>query len=333
MKRLILALLFLATPALADKLADAQYILRHPEKNYAVGQIAWAKAFIAANAAPSPVATANVSSSAGLITALAKAKGGETIKLAPGNYSLQIVGVNPATPVTIDGSAGAIITAGSSCSNSSNLTFYKVGLKGSTAMPNGAYGFKWANCSKIDWTDSELWNDDRSGTAFIAKSSINRGFRILRDKIHGWCDGLSLFGWQDTLVDSSEFYGMGADSLKISNSVNAVVTHNWFHDAASLPTTHPDPMQWQGTNKNFVFSFNTIKAAGQGTGDYGQGPNTGTIEGNSFTMSIYQNAILHSNTDGVAKNNVAISGPIHPALFRFGRMKHFGNRIDGKAVD
>jgi len=278
-------------------------------------------------------AFADVTSSGGLIVALAHAKGGETVKLAPGKYSLQIVGVNPASKVTIDGSAGATVTSGSSCSNSSNLAFYKVGLKGSNAMPDGAYGFKWANCSNIDWTDSEMWNADRSGTAFIAKGSVNRGFRILRNKIHGWGDGMSLFGWQNTTVDGNEFYGMGADCLKISNSVNAVVTHNWFHDAASLPYTHPDPMQWQGTNKNFVFSFNKIHASGQGTGDYGQGPNTGTIEGNRFEMSIYQNAILHSNTDGVAKNNVAISGTKGTALFRFGRMKHFGNTIDSKPVD
>lgn len=329
---LFAALLLFATPAFADKLADAQWILAHPERNYTAEQVAWAKAYIAANTpAPRPVTTKTVSGQTAFLNALSGSKPGDTISLADGGYGLNL----PAKDyggVTVKGGRGAKISAYAKLNRVSNLTFSGLTIKCAAAMPAGGYCIKLDGTKNIGFDRVAIAGVDGTGFGFFASGGLNTGLRILNSDIGYALYGVVMYGGTDTLIEGNEFHHLGSDGISISGNRDTIIRSNTFRDARPKPGQHPDVFQMVGTTTNTLFENNVARGYWMGGGSYTKPQINVTYRNNSFALG-HPNVIYLAagSTGAVVNNSLATVDNIKPMIRLFGAgVTRKGNTLDGK---
>ena len=291
--------------------------------------------------AGSPGPVLHVADAAGLKAALAAATGGETIRLAAGQYgSLTLTDFH--VPVTIAGdpAAPAVLT-GLDLDNVDGLTLDGLTLDYVYKPGTGA----WAEFATIqDSRHITLRNllidgDVASGTGTAADgAATGRGLRIFASddvvletsEVRSFWKGLSIGNSTDVVLRGNDFHGMRSDTLTLSELDGILIENNHFHDREKGPDTdHPDFIQAQSRTATTPLSNVTIRGNLFDIGDgdpsqtiflaneavsKGAGPELVfrniTIEDNVI-LNRHTNAIYVGATDGlVVRNNTLLhAGP------------------------
>lgn len=349
---LALSLVFMtmAMPAHAGTLADAQWTCAHlndPTRSYTAADIAWAKSLVPDCGTPAPTPAPStpsggmrVTSASGLLTALMNAKGGETFQLADGNYGpFKLSGKVFATPVTIAGGPGAKFTQGGEIANAGGLIFGGVTFAGSPGMPNGAYVLKLTSASNITFKGTICKGADRSGTCVYPKGGTSTNISFIGGSTSGFMDGQTLFNIVGLTITGHDFFGQGADDLKISNCRNVLVTKSHFFGKLVLPAAHPDAFQIQGANDNVEFSYSLVEGNTQGVDNFGFQTASNTnfrVIGNRFVQGRYAYAIGLNGVAGIAVNdNAVVSGSSGRGLIKVSGtgISRGHNMVDSKPID
>jgi len=343
---IVAAALLPAAPALADKAADARYILAHPEKNYSADQVAWAKSYlapiapapVAAVEAPAPAPAARVvSGQTALLNLLSGAKGGETFALAPGGYSANISGIRKSPPVILIGQPGVKFSAGV-IKNAAGLTFRGIRFAGSAGMAPGQAVVRLENSEAISFEDGEFDGVDHTGTAVFGRTADNRNIRIAGNSISDLSRGVVFYGGAGIRTEGNAFSGIGDDCIDYSNltpygAIRNTISRNTARNSFYNPGSHRDFAQLMA-NRGLDVVANDLWFDGQAINDFGS-PKSNldlNVIGNVVRMISYNNAIRFDlpGTTGAANDNQVTSGKVKATMRIPATMTKRGNTIDGK---
>jgi parallel beta-helix repeat protein len=252
-----------------------------------------------------------VSTSDGLWAAVKAAQPGDTILMAPGNYTtVNLGGMNPSSTVTItslDPSHQAVIT-GINVSASSNLTFTNLEVV-SKAGNNYALGI--GNSTNINVDNLNIHGPATGdGNAVLIQNSTN--VTVTNSNIHDIGTGISYINSDHVLISGNSLHGIQSDGMHGGGTSDITISHNTFSDFVGLG--HPDAIQFWTTGAtsiahDIVISDNTMT---RGTGSIFQGVFMGGDATHAFqNVTITGNAITGSMYNGIAlqyANNVKVEG-------------------------
>lgn len=227
----------------------AMPLAQTPKTSAMLGLMAKAVAAITPVPTPAPVATL----CSGLLSALAKAKGGETFALPAGpcNISSTIV-ANPATTVKItsaDPAHPAVLAytagGGSFMANSSNLVFSQVELT-TVGNPDTLYGFRLYGATDISFDQVDVHGDQAKApgsqaTAFYITPGAAISFT--NSKFHDMNLGVAGGNLAGLTMTGNEFYNLSKGGIAIGQVGPFAFVHNNCHDFHITPLVHADCMQ------------------------------------------------------------------------------------------
>ncbi|MGE3747321.1 MAG: right-handed parallel beta-helix repeat-containing protein [Sphingomonadaceae bacterium] len=230
---------------------------------------------------PAPKAAIQVASKAGLMSALAKAKGGEVISLAPGNYSLELANKSFGKLVTIT-SASPIRPANISwikLDKVSNLAFVRLEMSRNAAPGEHLEATSVAKVSGgsnvvfdsvfVHGSLNDNARDDMVGLSINwtdRTQVINSEFTQLgRAGIFG--------GVSNAVVANNKVHGIRSDGFNFNAAEHVLVDGNIITNFQRIPKDHPDGIQfWTNrtprASKDIVIRNNQII---QGVGFGSQG--------------------------------------------------------------
>jgi hypothetical protein len=207
-----------------------------------------------AQAAVAPASSAPVSTSCtGILSALAKAKGGETFALPAGKCPItSTIVANPAEVVTItsaDPAHPAVITytagGGSFLSNSSNVAFSQVELS-IVGNPDKIYGFRMYNDKQVSFDRVDVHGDPTvppgsQATAFYIVPSADISFT--NSKFHDMNLAVAGGSIAGLSMSNNEFYNLSKGGIAVGQVGPFSFVHNNCHDFHIATKVHSDCMQ------------------------------------------------------------------------------------------
>ena len=196
--------------------------------------------------APVPVGPVVVDTSDALWSAIKAAQPGDTILLAPGNYStFALTAANPADTVTItsqDPGHPAVI-AGITLTNSSNLTFTNIEL---TPKAQGAYAVTLASDTNIHFDHLNIHASATvDGNAMIIRDS--RNVSVTNSDIHNIGTGISYIDSDTVLLSGNKLHNIQSDGMHGGGTSNITITGNTLTDFSPKAGDHPDAIQFWTT--------------------------------------------------------------------------------------
>lgn len=198
------------------------------------------------------MAVYSVSNNAELMAALTRASGGDTISLAPGNYSNVVIrDYRPETLVIIKSAdlnnPAHIDTL--QVRSSQNLTFAGLDI-GRALLPGEPDHTAMATVR----TSSRIVFDTVKIHGSLDGNAQNDGFGLLADSVNAFAvinskfeqlsKGLAVSQITNLQISNNRFDDMRSDGLNVSASRNAVVEGNIFQGFYPLALDHPDAMQF-----------------------------------------------------------------------------------------
>lgn len=262
-----------------------------------------------------------VSSSDELYEALAKAQGGDEIRLASGDYGdltlnsksgFDITFDAPVKITSLDADAPAIIST-MYLDGVSNLSFDSINFdyKIQEGDPLWASPFQIKNSSKITIQNSVFdgevasgvsAEDDGFGYGRALMTSNNDQINILNNKFYDFHRAFGASESTNILVKGNEIYNLRSDGLNFSEVQNVLIEDNYIHDFNTNESSgdHADMIQFWTTNTtapstNIVIRNNTL--------DIGEGDQTQAILmrnemvelGGAGDGMFYQNVLIEDN--------------------------------------
>lgn len=221
-----------------------------------------------------------VSDAAQLSAAIGRAKGGETILLAPGRYGDVVIDRRDfAKPVTIRGPepGSAIIDTlqvrGSANLEFANLSFGRAKRAGepdwmTLNRVTGSRGVRFANVTVHGSDDDDPSND---GYGFTVTDS--QGVRFAGSAFRDLWKALMIVGSTDVEVTGSRFTGLREDGINAAGCEGLTIDGNHFEDFRPLPGGHPDAIQLytaqQQRGQSRIRITNNVIMQGRGSGVQG----------------------------------------------------------------
>lgn len=248
------------------------------------------------------MATFNVSTSAQLKTALSQASGGDTIRLAPGNYgAVEISKQNYKSPVTItsaNSSNEATITK-LTVRNSENIRFHDIDFKVSGG--GGGRPFSVDQSSKITFTDAKFEGTMSGGYAVGMGLTVTNSRQITVDnseflKFHR---GAEFRKVTDLKVVNSEVHQVAGDGMVFAQIQGGLIQGNDMHSMRGDPKSnyHKDMIQFWTTSTDAPTRDVVIRGNRIDTDD---GSTQSIFFGNSMAKSnknfYWQNLTIENNT-------------------------------------
>lgn len=251
-----------------------------------------------------------VNSSQALMGALAKASGGDVIKLAAGTYSnVTLKGLNFTNGVTItsaDPNKPAVLT---------DLTI--TGSKGITVQ-----GLELSNTKNVDLafqiqgsSNIVLDNLDIHGTnnlpaamntrLMMIRSSSN--VQVLNSEFSNGWHGISMLNNKQVRIEDNYFHDLRTDGVRGGGNSDLTIRANMFTNFHPQAADHPDAIQlWTAntsqSSSNIVIDQNVVT---RGTGTQIQGiflrDVTGSLPFNNVTVT-------HNLIEGARGNGIALNG-------------------------
>lgn len=262
-----------------------------------------------------------VSTSAELLSALSSAQGGETIRLAPGDYGDLYLGsksgfnVNFSTPVKITSAdpANPAVFSGLTMQNASNIHFESVTFDYDYAAgdPNWVSPFYVGACQSVSFNKITFDGDLAQGTGTVADGYGNgRGLEIKQcsdvtvseSTFYNWTRGMLVTGSDNVKVAGNEMHSIRSDGMNFAEVTNVVVENNHLHDFKHSPDSgdHMDMIQFwtSGTDspsQNIIIRGNVLDL---GTGDWTQSIFMGNeaVDRGAGSEMYYQNVTIENNT-------------------------------------
>ena len=211
-----------------------------------------------------------VSSASALQSALSSAQAGETILLAPGNYSgVTIQNLNFSSNVTIasESSASPAVLTGLQVSGSSGLSFSNLDIVGTgqSVWFNAAV----SNSSNISFSNMLVEgtgtspNANAGGMEIMNSSGVsvtNSTFQVLCGA--GGLSAIQDFGDTGVTISNNVFTNLGCDGIDTAGTSNVTISGNTFSNFNLTAGEHPDAMQFwtEGSTtsaQNITISDNT----------------------------------------------------------------------------
>jgi hypothetical protein len=344
MRLIILALISLvAAPASAGTVADARWLCAHLPGKYTASEIAWAKTLVpdcgpASGAAPAvalpvpkPATGVRITSTAGLLTMLANAKGGETFEVADGRYDIRVSNKAWPSPVTLFGSRAVRASPFAEISNVKGLIVRGITFTGKAAMAEGTYGLLITGSDGVTLDSIGVIGADRSGAGIFLRSAGNRNITIRNAELARWQTAIRASGVENLRIEKPNIYDLASDGVQLSGTVGAVIQDGHWHDFTPGPNQHPDGIQFVGANRNARVLRNTMRIMGQGIFSDGKGfQDNLSVIGNDISVG-YSRALSVPNSSGTVQQNIVTRAGPTPVIELGGMKSDRSNRIDGKA--
>lgn len=175
--------------------------------------------------------------------ALAAATGGETLRLAPGNYGAMISAKVYPGPVTIESinPADPAVFSDLALTRARNIHFRAVRFKYDyVPMTNNAFRvFVMRGCEDLSFVDCEFAGDRRPEIAPKIALPASDGFcpqgckRVLVQncKFHTFRSGIHVEQECDDIrFIGNDIYGMRSDGMIVVSSTNVLIENNYIHD-------------------------------------------------------------------------------------------------------
>jgi hypothetical protein len=209
---------------------------------------------------------------AGLNAALQAATGGETIQLAPGVYSGEVVsGVHFTTPVTItsqDPTQQAVIQ-NLYVKNSDGLNFQKLEFV-TDATTNPYYNFRVEGSTHVSFDSLNVHGSldgNPQNDAFAFSVNTSDTVSITNSSFREVGIGVAHYSSNNLTISNNSFVGIRWDGIDGGSSSNVTVSHNFFSDFHPLDGEHPDAIQFWTSNAtksatNIVVTDNLVTRGG-----------------------------------------------------------------------
>jgi hypothetical protein len=262
------------------------------------------------------MATIQINNAAGLQIALRTVRGGDTLLLAPGNYSnVSISRLNFSTPVTIM-SANArdlahidqLTVTGSSGFNFKAIDFGR-GLNPNEpswiklVAVNTSHDIKFDGVKVHGSLDGNPTNDG-GGLSFRAAYNVS----VINSTFEELSTAASSYESRSVTFAANQFLHLRSDGIQVAATSNITIDRNNFHDFTPVAGDHPDAIQFftQGTtiaSQNIRISNNTMsQGSGAGFQSIFLRDELGTLP--------YQNVLIENNTSthDAAYNGIGVTG-------------------------
>lgn len=283
---------------------------------------------------PVPPSGISITNQAALNLALAGAKGGEVFNLADGRYSLNLTGKRYAAPVTVRGGREVVFSPFAKLTDVANLTFSGVTFAGKAGMVSGQYLLLISNVCDLSFVDVAWAGADRSGTGIMQKSGTSCRISFSGGSTSALADGHTFQNIDGLTITGHQFFGQGADDVKLSGVRNAVISKSRFHGKNRLSGAHPDGIQFQGANDSVTIADNSFEGMMQGIfGDAAASVTNLTVERNRINVSYPRALSFAANSaTGSVRGNTVSSPPEAKAIVQLGGLRSDGtNQVDGRA--
>lgn len=201
---------------------------------------------------PAPKVTQRVSGQSAFNSALARAKGGEVIGLAPGTYEVDISNRAFATPVTItSASPGQPATLRSlRIEEVSNLTITRVVIsrnKGSAELTEGRYIGKIGGSRNITldtvYVHGSL-DDDPSNDIIGLNIGGGKNIKLINSEFQQLGRGAQLAALSGAVVANNKVHEMRSDGFNFAQSDHLLIEGNHFSNTKRIKGDHPDAIQF-----------------------------------------------------------------------------------------
>lgn len=247
-----------------------------------------------------------IDSTAELMAALNKAKGGEVLTLAPGTYpGVTIRGMHKAPAVVITGK-GAVLP-GLKVDKSSGLVFRRLEF----AVPSpGQFAYLVSSSNNITFDGLSVHGPlggspqgKASGISILKSSNI----KVLNSEFQQLRRGVGVGSSQDVVISGNSFHDLQTDGIMAAQVTNIQIVKNNFFSFFPIKGDHPDAIQFltAGTSqasRDILISDNT---ALRGNGSAMQG----VFMRDEKQMYPYENVrILNNLLIGTGYNGIAITG-------------------------
>jgi hypothetical protein len=274
-------------------------------------------------------AVIQVSTLSGLYSALANAKGGETIALAGGNYGSFFLGAKSGFDITFP--SNVTITSANpdqpavfskvDVRGAANLTFDGVTFDYTFKTGDQIYSrpFSFSGCDNIAIRNTTIDGDvargvsavdDGYGYAIGLSVRGSRGVTLEQNEISGFHRGLTVGESQNVAVHGNDLHSLRMDGMNFSEVRDVVIENNWIHDfKRSLDSLdHSDMIQFwtNGTDsptENVIIRGNRL--------DIGAGDATQSIfmRNDLVDRGLAGDAMFYRNI--LIEQNVITNGHLH----------------------
>lgn len=275
-----------------------------------------------------------VHNGAELVAAMARAKGGETIALAPGDYGKVSLyqGKNffaqykSEVTITSADPDNAAVLKGLNLTGVSNVKFdnLKFDYNAAATDPIHATPFKLSKCTNIAITNSEfdgdkatnlgaLYNGYATGNGLTVTGSSN--IVVTGNDFHDFHRGAVFNKSQNLTVSANEIHNISSDGLDFAQVKNVLIQGNSIHDFSRNEKNpdHPDMIQFFSTgattassNIKIVDNFLNV-----GSGTWTQSifmRNEAVSVGGGGPDMFYQNVVIANNVIRNSHANAIIVG-------------------------
>ncbi len=276
----------------------------------------------------------SVSNSAELTRAIARAKGGDVIELAPGDYG--VVGINKAqfdAPVTIrsaDPNRPAVFSR-ITLNQGRNVRFsdIEVAYVPAPGEGNGQKMFRINGGSNITldklYVHGVIDGDVRRDANGIAAVGVE-GFTVSNSRIVHINAGIAVNGGRNVRLTANEISFIGSDAIEIPGGDGVLIEGNKVRDFRTNPGLHPDFVQcWTTRQKSGCKNVRILRNEIRNTpGHESQGVFFGDedkvggyenieISDNLFSMTWWHAiSITGAPKNVVIRRNRVVAGPNYP---------------------
>jgi Ca2+-binding RTX toxin-like protein len=257
--------------------------------------------------------TYNVTSTAELTAALAKAGNGDVIKLASGDYnnvSLRNINISGNVTITSANPSDKAVLTSLNMNNCSGITLSNLELAEQKAGAD--WNFRVTNCSNVTLSGLDVHGPDNVGSGNESNVLMIRGSNgvtVTNCDIHDSVSGIDMLNNTNLTVSNTSFHDIRMDGIRGGGNSNVLISGNSFTDFHPAAGDHPDAIQFWTTGTtaaagNITITDNLIT---RGDGD--------AIQGIFFRdqvggLSYYNVTVANNTVVGESFNGICLEGVI-----------------------
>jgi len=246
-----------------------------------------------------------------LETTLGKARDGDIIKLAPGDYSglyVRDLHIDGAVTITSQDPSNQAVLTDLVIRDSNGITLK--GLELGAQESGQQYAFQITQSTNISLNNLKIYGPDNMGTGLEASLMLIRSSKNVHvtesEIFRGW-HGIGLRDNEEVTIEGNYFHDLRTDGVRGGGNSDLRIAQNLFTDFYPQANDHPDAIQlWttntEHTSRNIEITENLI-LRGNGT------PLQGIFIRDTFNDMPFENLTVTGNfVAGGRYNGITVSG-------------------------